>query len=502
MPKEFGELNWGVIFLVNLAPFEKLKGENRIYEKEKKIQEFEKLRKEISGFPEYSRVKVATIENRFNELNNYCEVTVKAIMKSDNDQKNSEIELVKTDKINIGNPDELSPLFKKICESFKSDKYILFTWDHGFGSGMFSDRIGISTRTLLPNFPAMYSKSILTRNIGGSLIGRNYPLSIGSSKVFEYSGLSEREMRDNLTVSVAGEYPDVLTNNELAFAIKTGFPTGSVEILVMMNCAMQLIDTSYAYKECVNFLVAAQTVMWWFGYQYREIIEKLMNPGEMNSSLDLSVFIMRSERRKMSTESLDKYFHSSLSVINCKQSDALCNKFGELLSEISSNFKIDRIYSIYFTRSLLRNLSCISQEVISYYEDYKKVVLEDDQAPDYNYIDFFSFISFLRKHFLDTSNVYKIASEIMNLKADFVIETSTSPNIYQQNIPIEVSQFVASGVSLFFPKSLVTMSASNNIRFIKDNFYRVGSRLRTHFDTKSGWSIFLNNYHNKIANLI
>jgi hypothetical protein len=137
--------------------------------------------------------------------------------------------------MNIGNKDTLMNVLKGIKSYVKEEgrNTILFTWDHGCGFGIFNTE----------------------------------------------------EIDDNKQRSVkSGPQTDMLMISELADAIKGSF--GKAEMLIMMNCWMQSIETNAQYgirenenKSVADVLIAAETSLDWLGYDYIGILNELVTPS-------------------------------------------------------------------------------------------------------------------------------------------------------------------------------------------------------------------------------
>ena len=52
---------------------------------------------------------------------------------------------------------------------------------------------------------------------------------------------------------------------------KQGFGGKKIEIILMMNCLMQIIDTGYALRDSTRYLIASQLAMDLSGYNYTAI---------------------------------------------------------------------------------------------------------------------------------------------------------------------------------------------------------------------------------------
>ncbi|HXL57075.1 MAG TPA: clostripain-related cysteine peptidase, partial [Chitinophagaceae bacterium] len=125
----------------------------------------------------------------------------------------------------LGNEKTLENILKRIrAEVGEESKIMLFTWDHGSAFGVFNS-----------------------------------------------------EELDFVKAPPVKSEPktDMLMISELSDAIRNSF--GKVEMLIMMNCWMQSIETNAQLKGCVDVLVGAETTIDWLGYNYIKIINKLVD---------------------------------------------------------------------------------------------------------------------------------------------------------------------------------------------------------------------------------
>ncbi|MDW3210643.1 MAG: clostripain-related cysteine peptidase [Reichenbachiella sp.] len=153
--------------------------------------------------------------------------------------------VAENNKFDISHPDHVKSYFKKeVLNKNYAKKYLLFTWDHGDGFGIFE--------------------------------------SIG--KVPGYDG-------DQST-------KQILSMKELRQAIEGALGGVKVDLLVMMNCYMQNIDTAYSLRNCVEYLVAPQTELGFDEYRYGEFFSVLANHPEMDAKLLSRIIIEKFHRTK------------------------------------------------------------------------------------------------------------------------------------------------------------------------------------------------------------
>jgi len=153
----------------------------------------------------------------------------------------------------LSNMDHIRGFFKKnILQKNLAQRYIIFTWDHGNGYGIFRDEQQTGD------------------NFGGqeSFNGQKFFLPVKHNTVPVPEVIFPNEQP-------AAEDDGILTMNELAAAIREAFDGRKVALLVMMNCYMQFFDTGYALREQVEYLVAPESYIHFEGYNYTFFFRRL-----------------------------------------------------------------------------------------------------------------------------------------------------------------------------------------------------------------------------------
>jgi hypothetical protein len=145
---------------------------------------------------------------------------------------------------NIGNPDVLSRLLRFVRNQSEGGKFILFTWDHGCGFGIFD----ITERDQLS-----FTDNRVQRN---------------------------------------AHKTDMLMVGELGKALKKVFidePTDGkkrIDLLIMMNCWMHSIETVQELKDTVEILIAPETTIDFLGYNYIDLIDEISDPAYTEKELE------------------------------------------------------------------------------------------------------------------------------------------------------------------------------------------------------------------------
>ncbi|WP_456462060.1 clostripain-related cysteine peptidase [Reichenbachiella sp.] len=128
-----------------------------------------------------------------------------------------------------------------------------------------------------------------------------------------------------------------LTLQKLNRAIEIGFQgKKSIDLMVMMNCWMQLIDTSFALKNNVEYLVAPQDHIKLDTYNARIIIEKIVQLPTIDSK-QLSSIIVNSIKSKENS----KIRTVSISAFKLTGMDTLFDLLDTLAIAVKKELEID-----------------------------------------------------------------------------------------------------------------------------------------------------------------
>ena len=163
-------------------------------------------------------------------------ITIESLDRSVKGQKSSMKVIGKENVFDITNPKHLEKFFTGyILDQYPASRYLLFTWGHGGAYGLFPKG-----------------------NVPKPTIDR-------AAKPVKW---------------------DMLSISDLGRAITSAFGTGKVEkidLVVMMNCYMQLFDTGLTLSHAgVNYLVAPENTENVIGYNYTEIFKKLYTDPEVD----------------------------------------------------------------------------------------------------------------------------------------------------------------------------------------------------------------------------
>jgi hypothetical protein len=202
-------------------------------------------------------------------------------------------------------------------------KFILVTWDHSFGFGTFAT---------------------------------------------DQSGATQLNIRKST------KKLDTLLINELANAIERVFGTvekdEGLEILLMMNCWMQSIETGYQLRDVVKILIAPETVFDFLGYDYRGIVERIsgthITEGKKDPAItdeeELATNIIKDIKPRF--ENIDVVEHLDNMIISAtrpphsvkikEQIDHLTDPLNKMLTE---NYSVKNLTTILSARARCKEIT-------------------------------------------------------------------------------------------------------------------------------------------------
>jgi hypothetical protein len=386
--------------------------------------------------------------------------------------------------IDMGDDRKLGPIFSEIRRDYPSDRFLLFTWDHGSGFGIFktnprenvittkrgidfqSDRFNMQGKELnaadiMIGLHVDSKNTQATRSITFS--ENDYQLKIIFSKPVKEAhtrklGEIEREVGEKIKTSM-------LTNDELRNIIKLNLKDGKVDLLIMMNCMMQMIETGYALHDVVEYLVAPETCIFWAGYDYIEIINRLCTNPEIETEAIARHAIDTIENYYQHTPFKKDFNDLVISLVKPGESPEVKKAIDKIASELCDDLKATE-NDIKDTRGSCKDLS-------------EKYV----EGTPYHYVDFANYIFSLSRKLeeedIDINKLKKIIDK-------YVIHILKGNN-YRKSHDKGIGEI--NGFTIYFPPT--ANEAYND--FYYEWFYKAGT-YQTLFAKDSEWQRFLVKY--------
>lgn len=131
---------------------------------------------------------------------------------------------------------------------------------------------------------------------------------------------------------------------ELAAVLESVLEGRQVDILLMMNCNMQLFDTGYMLRKAVKYLVAPETQMTWFGYAYDKLFYQLSAKPQTATKAVLRKIRKDYIRKYKDSPEASQFLHTTTVFINrLKYYDKLLKLFEKSLDSLMPLLNADHI---------------------------------------------------------------------------------------------------------------------------------------------------------------
>lgn len=238
-------------------------------------------------------------------------------------------------QINIGNKQHLTQVFAYVKKNFPSQHLMLTVFDHGAGFGMFEPIPD-------PDNPHVFTDvdeidESIKRNDGKRL--RRHivpPVAAGYYKTKKQRGKGRLGGTKRKKA-----HTDMLTMEELSAAIQAGFKR-TVDVMIMVNCNMQMIETGYSLRDNVDYLVGSESMFWVYGINYREVLWRLDNLDRLRPESLAKLCIETLKSRYERIDKLENLNDVSFSVIDLKRMMPVYKKLDELAAILIDDIKKDK----------------------------------------------------------------------------------------------------------------------------------------------------------------
>lgn len=205
------------------------------------------------------------------------------------------------------------------------EKFLLFTWDHGAGFGIFDGD---------PRVHQVAGGPPPKKAIGGK----------GNGK--ENLRVARNGRAHDLSKKVpAGMHPGkikMLTVADINQALRS--LKRRTDLVIMLNCWMQMLEAGYELSGTVDILVASETVNFFAGYDYTRIINRMANhpasTGEDIARLAIQTIPANYKKKKAWEKDLKELVISATRpAISQRIVDALDKAADDLLSNMPAHFR-------------------------------------------------------------------------------------------------------------------------------------------------------------------
>jgi hypothetical protein len=182
--------------------------------------------------------------------------------------------------------------FKFIFKHFYSRRKMLITFSHGAAFGINRDlkhihrppgqRLAGQAANPSGNVTEVRGRSYLLDRTDILRLKERGALSDGSQVV------SSRDNEEVFVVRKPAEDPlckalEVLWISDLAASLERRLDDAHIDVLLMVNCYMQLFDNGYLLRNKVSYMIAPEGKMLAIGYDYKKIFETLRSTPEITN---------------------------------------------------------------------------------------------------------------------------------------------------------------------------------------------------------------------------
>jgi len=174
---------------------------------------------------------------------------------------------------------------KYIYSNIKSKRKILYTWSHGAGFGINADeqdpgnafisghdRIDSKLTQVSNRFSYLSSQEVTSLNsleVADLII----PISLTSG---EYQMVEKTDIPDCKKI-------EVLWMSDLSKELKSALDGEKIDLLMMVNCNMQLLENGYMLRDVVSILIGPESLMWADGYDCENLFRIIKECPSVNN---------------------------------------------------------------------------------------------------------------------------------------------------------------------------------------------------------------------------
>jgi len=401
--------------------------------------------------------------------------------------KSESKELENYGQINIGSTINLAKIFEDVAAKFPSQRVMLFTWDHGSGFGVFeadpesssiSGELSITEiETLIRNTEGVRKPRFLITNNKIAQLKQSSTGDLTASPTHEPNAIRlYPEVNTYLQDSEVRESTDILTNEELSRAIISGFKGQKVDILVMVNCFMQMVETGYSLKNCVDYLVACETGFWAYGFDYQSIFLQLNQDPDTDTKFIGKLFVDTIENTYRRINELKLLNSVVVSTCNLKYADLVSDYINEFVRLVNSN--IQRYYPL--IKKARKKVPEISSLI------FKRK--SDIFAPFPIFIVDIMYLLFLLSN--ENDEIKRVFQTISNdaVYNKYIVARRIGSDFETDNMNVEE----INGFSIYFPQFKKDAIGKEYYRY----FYKHNAKFEIEFSKKTLWSQFLSVYLN------
>lgn len=261
------KLHWTIIFFIHEV------SEYRNY--------VDELFAELLSIPLEGHVKIVLLYDEL--LDGSTSIRNPKLYEIDQSTGRNTLKVVKEFKeFNMSDGADWAKILTAIKASYLAKRYMLFTWGHGYQFGIAKNASPDAAKLLslnqdedqffeiVSNTQSPYKNAKAESTFNKLSLKKGVQLHLNQ---FQPSGVikAKEELR-------------ILWMYEMAAALQKSFGERKIDLLLMMNCYMQVFDNGYELRKQVEYLIAPETAMKFDGYPYSAIVSTLNEEPEISNA--------------------------------------------------------------------------------------------------------------------------------------------------------------------------------------------------------------------------
>jgi|GEM_PF-1279763 len=357
--------------------------------------------------------------------------------------------------------------FQYVFANYFSERKMLITFSHGaaFGIDRNTDPIGRARPGTGRIVPVNNRRYILNKGDLSHLSKRGWaPAAKDLYQENQNSNTVYIQKKDTDPICKALE---ILWISDLADALDKYLFDSDIDVMLMVNCFMQLFDNGYLLSGKVKYMVAPEGEMWASGYDYEKLLITLRDQPSIANKTLVRKIVKDYESMYTRQGNTDYLRQTTLFANDLKYYGIALRGFETFVDRIKED--IQRSFELFqqIREKEIRNVS---------------------GSPSYPLIDAGVWISLVAEKFPSTQNMKEFQEWFRNLHKKIVVARFIGQDFLDADKK-DTSKYGYSGISLYFPTNFQQLSEQE----VAWCAYFDRS-LSSKFNKRSSWSKFLNIY--------
>lgn len=366
------------------------------------------------------------------------------------------------------------PIFSYVFKTFPSEKKILVTWTHGKGFGLDlrrADELEINSLNVQSSGTVVEIKNTI------QFVNKNL---LDKKKLYSGEFKCGKEQKNEMLpiesdVVSPCRKANVVWMQEIHDVLTQALPGDlMIDILLMVNCNMQMADNGFILKNKVKYLVAPQSVFPYYGYNYLRLFNLLRRHPNIPNKLLV---------RKITEDYILKYSTELAEGIDIvSESTVFCNKlkYYDELSTLINNL------------SDYLKLRIEEPEFLSMFIKIRKERINDVSKLGLGLVDLGLLIECLADTPSPFQYQFKVFLDRYKSIRKRIVKSSFVGEFFTLSDKFDTSRYSQRGISIYFPADTdITMETTKSLCAYYD------PEVVNKFAQNSTWDDFLQHYLEK-----